>query len=574
MRSQVCLGVVLVFVLSVGVLAQQAPPPDPQAKKPSAPASQTAKPSKPEQTAQPAEKKPDAEPAQAKEPQAPRREETPAPTAPGAAGPRRAFHFDMTDRPPVVTHHQVTVDGKLLKYTATAGRLPIRDMEGRTQAQMFFVAYTLDGADRATRPVTFSYNGGPGSASIWLHMGALGPRIVAMEPEGFMPRSPYHVIDNPNTPLAKTDIVMVDAVGTGYSRPADQDAARRFWSLRGDIEAFGEFIRSYISTYDRWTSPLFLLGESYGTTRSAGLSGYLFDKGINFNGICLVSTVLDLGTIVFAPGNDVPYPLLLPTYTMIAAYHHKLSPALMQDVDKTRKEAVAFAMGDYWNALNRGDALTAEQRAAIAEKVAMYTGLPKQIVEMASLRIDVPTFTKWLLADEKLRVGRLDGRYKSPDPEPGISPNSFADPASSAMQGPFTMTFNAYVRNELGYKVDMPYYTSADESGVFSWSFAQGDEALGRDGFNVGYPQTSSLLRQALTQNPYLKVLVVEGYYDLATPFLGADYTMDHLDLLPHYRKNISFQQYYSGHMVYIDQKSHAKMKKDYENFIDQATTK
>jgi carboxypeptidase C (cathepsin A) len=548
-----------------GAFAQQQNPPRAEAKK--APAQAPKTPAAAEHPQQPAEPKREAPP----RPPAPeRREEPPAPAAgPGGGGPGRPFHFDMTEQPPVVTHHQIAVAGKTLKYTATAGRLPIRDMEGKIQAEMFFVAYTLDGADPAKRPITFSYNGGPGSASIWLHMGALGPRIVAMEPEGWMPQSPYHLIDNPNTPLDKTDIVMVDAIGTGYSRPADQNAGRHYWSLRGDIEGFGEFIRSYISTYDRWSSPLYLLGESYGTTRSAGLAGYLFDHGINFNGVCLLSTVLNFETLVFSPTNDVPYPLILPTYTMIAAYHHKLAPALMQDVDKTRQDAVAFAMGEYWNALNKGDALTPQERANIVDKVAMYTGLPKNIVDLANMRIDVQTFTHWLLADQKLRVGRLDGRYTRPDPEPWISPFGFSDPTSSATQGPFTMMFNHYVRDELGYRVDMPYYTSAQESGVFNWSFTEPGGAFGRGGFNVGYPETSSSLREAITQNPHLKVLVMEGYYDLATPFLGANYTMDHLDLLPDFRKNISYAQYYSGHMVYLDQKSHAKMTKDYESFID-----
>jgi carboxypeptidase C (cathepsin A) len=405
-------------------------------------------------------------------------------------------------------------------------------------------------------------------------MGAFGPKMVKMAPNGLATPPPYTYIDNPNCLLDTGDLVFIDAMGTGFSRPDRPGFGPNFGGVDNDMAAFGEFIRSYISTYDRWGSPLFLLGESYGTTRSAGLAGYLFDKGINFNGICLLSTVLNLGTIVNMPGNDAPYPLLLPTCTMIAAYHGKLAPALQQDVDKTRREAVTFAMGDYWAALNKGDALSADQRAAIIEKVAAYTGLPKQIVDMANLRIDVPVFTKWLLADEKLRVGRLDGRYKSPDPESGFGSMSYTDPASSAMQGPFTMVFNAYVRNELGYKVDAPYYTSAEESGVFNWNFSEPDRGPGLGGLGIGYPETAGLLRQAVTQNPYLKVLVMEGYYDLATPFLGADYTMEHLDLLPRYRKNISFQQYYSGHMVYLDQKSHAKMKADYEAFIDQATAK
>jgi carboxypeptidase C (cathepsin A) len=570
MRSRLSLVLALVLACSLAAFAQQQNPPAQPAKPTPPRPAQAPGAEHPEATAQ-QQAQPKPEPAPPARP-AERREEAPAAAGGRGAGAGQAFHFDMTEHPPVVTHHQIAIDGRPLKYTATAGRLPIRDMEGGIRAEMFFVAYTLDGADRARRPITFSYNGGPGSASIWLHMGALGPRIVAMEPEGWMPQSPYRLVDNANTPLGKTDIVMVDAVGTGYSRPADQEAARHYWSLRGDIEAFGEFIRSYISRYERWSSPLYLLGESYGTTRSAGLAGYLFNRGINFNGICLLSTVLNFETLEFSPENDVPYPLILPSYTMIAAYHHKLAPPLMQNLDKTRQDAVDFAMGDYWAALNKGDALTAEQRAAMVDKVAMYTGLPRNIVDLANMRIDVRTFTRWLLADQKLLVGRLDGRYKGPDPQPGLNPSSFTDPTSSATQGPFTMVFNDYVRNELGYKVDMPYYTSAQESGVFTWSFAE--PASGRGGFNVGYPETSGSLREAITQDPYLKVLVMEGYYDLATPFLGVNYTMDHLDLLPQYRKNISYRQYDSGHMVYLDQKAHAKMTKDYEDFIDQTLPK
>ncbi|MGH9522410.1 MAG: S10 family serine carboxypeptidase-like protein, partial [Terriglobales bacterium] len=305
--------------------------------------------------------------------------------APGAA--TASLHFDMTEHAPVQTHHTITVRGKTLHYTATAGRLPIKDATGKINAEMFFVAYTLDGADPAKRPVTFSYNGGPGSASIWLHMGALGPRTVVLQPQGWMPEAPYRLQDNQDTPLDATDIVMIDAIGTGYSRPADMEEARKFWSLRGDIESFGEFIRMYISRYERWQSPLYLLGESYGTTRSAGIAGYLADKGINFNGICLLSMVLNFESLEFARTNDVPYPLILPSYTMIAAYHHKLAQNMTGDLNKTRQDAVNFAMTDYWNALNKGDALTDQERQAMVQKVAQYTGLPTNVVNMANLRI-------------------------------------------------------------------------------------------------------------------------------------------------------------------------------------------
>src|SRR4030081_3613915 len=233
-------------------------------------------------------------------------------------------HYDVTEVAPVVTHHQITVDGKLLKYTATAGRLPIKREDGKIQAEMFFVAYALEGQQANQRPLTFAFNGGPGSASVWLHMGALGPKRVVLQPNGFMPAAPYRVEDNPATLLDRSDIVMVDAMGTGYSRAATAELTKKFLWLKGDVQAFGEFIRLYLSRYERWSSPLFLLGESYGTTRAAGIAGYLADHGIAFNGVTLLSMAVDLQTLEWNKSNDLPYFLLVPTFNMIAGYHHKL----------------------------------------------------------------------------------------------------------------------------------------------------------------------------------------------------------------------------------------------------------
>jgi len=477
------------------------------------------------------------------------------------------MHFDVTEVPPVQTHHSIRVGGRELRYTATAGRLPIKDAEGKIEAAMFYVAYTVDGGDPSTRPLTFSFNGGPGSASIWLHMGAMGPRKVVLQPQGWMPAAPYRLEDNPNTPLDKTDIVMVDAIGTGWSRPADTAAARKFWNMRGDVEAFGEFIRLYLTRNERWSSPLYLFGESYGTTRSAGIAGYLSNRGISFNGIVLLSTVLSFETLEFAKTNDVPYPLILPSFTWIAAYHKKLPANLQADVKKAAQESRDWALGEYWAALNRGDAMTPQERANVVDKLARYTGLSKEIIEWANLRIDVRTFTHYLLSDQKLHVGRLDGRYTGPDPD-GFMDTPFYDPTSSQTGPPFTSVFNDYVRRELNYKTDMPYWTSAQQSGNFRWSWT------GVEGFGGGYPDTASALRQAIVKNPYLRVLVMEGYYDLATPYAAVDYTMDHLDLTPQYHKNISYAQYESGHMVYLDSQSHAKMKQDFVNFIDATTQK
>ena len=374
MKRRFPLAASLVCILAAGAAAQQANPSE-QRSRTSNPSSasteQTATESSPQQsTAQTPSREPQ-EHQQRREPSTP---PAPAETAGGAPGQPATpnYHWEMTEVAPVQTHHQIAINGRTLHYTATAGRLPIKDPTGKIDAEMFFVAYTLDGADPAKRPLTFSYNGGPGSASIWLHMGALGPRTVVLQPEGWMPEAPYRLHDNQYTPLDATDIVMIDAIGTGYSRPADMEQAKKFWGLHGDIESFGEFIRMYISRYERWSSPLYLLGESYGTTRSAGIAGYLADQGINFNGICLLSMVLNFESLAFAPTNDAPYPLILPTMTMIAGYHHKLPAELEQDMNRTRQQASNFAMNEYWQALNKGDSLTAEERAAMIDKVSQY----------------------------------------------------------------------------------------------------------------------------------------------------------------------------------------------------------
>src|ERR1700675_3676061 len=286
-------------------------------------------------------------------------------------------HYDVAEVPPVITHHQVELNGKTLSYTATAGRLPIKRGDGKIEAEMFFVAYTLDGQDSARRPLTFSFNGGPGSASVWLHMGALGPKRVVLQPNGFMPAAPYRLEDNPDTLIDRSDIVMVDAMSTGYSRAATAELAKKFLGVKGDVQAFGEFIRLYISRYDRWSSPLYILGESYGTTRAAGIAGYLADQGISFNGITLLSMVLNFQTLEDNKTNDEPYIFLLPSFTMIAGYHHKLPADSAQDMPKAREESEKFASGDYARALAKGDAVTAEERQKVIEQLSRFTGLSK-----------------------------------------------------------------------------------------------------------------------------------------------------------------------------------------------------
>jgi len=468
-------------------------------------------------------------------------------------------HFDVSELPPVVTHHQISVNGKSLSYTATAGRLPLKRADGKIEGEMFFVAYTLDGQDAGKRPLTFAFNGGPGSASVWLHMGALGPKRVVLQQNGFMPAAPYRVEDNPDTLLDRSDIVMVDAMATGYSRAATTELTKKFLGVKGDVQAFGEFIRLYLSRYERWSSPLFLLGESYGTTRAAGIAGYLADHGIAFNGVTLLSMAVDFQTLEWNKSNDLPYFLLVPTFNMIAAYHHKLSADLTQDMAKTRQEVVHWCLNDYVLALAKGDAITPEERRKVIEQLARYLGLRPEIIEQHDMRIDVPTFTRELLMDQKLYVGRLDGRFASPPPDD----DRFYDPTAAAILPPYTSAFNNYLRTELNYKVDTPYRVFAYDEPVFQkWEWGEAVQ---------GFPSTAGGLRGAMIKNPYMKVLVMEGYYDLATPFAAANWTMDHLNLDPKYRQNVSYATYNSGHMVYVDRAEHDKMKKDLVEFMEKS---
>jgi carboxypeptidase C (cathepsin A) len=452
----------LLCALVAGAAAQQANSSNDQPKEKQPPSKAQDKDKDKEK--KPAEKAPEGNPAE---------EQKGAQPKPGADKDKE--EFDVSEVPPVVTHHQLTLDGKLLRYTATTGRLPIKRGDGRIEAEMFFVAYTLDGQDTGKRPLTFAFNGGPGSASVWLHMGALGPRRAALLPDGLLPPAPYRVVDNPSTLLDKSDVVFIDAISTGFSRAANAEMSKKFLGVKGDIDAFSEFIRLYLTRYERWSSPLFLFGESYGTTRAAGIAGNLADQGITFNGITLLSTALSFQTLVDNKSNDQPFILLIPSFTMIAGYHKKLPANLLQDMNKTRQDSIQWATTEYAQALAKGDSITADERQKAIEQMARYTGLSRDVLDQANLRIDVPKFTHYLLLDQKLRVGRLDGRFTGPDPD-GLLDTPFYDPTESAIMPPFASAFNNYVRTELGYKTDMPYQVFPSDQEFFEkvWNWGSG----------------------------------------------------------------------------------------------------
>jgi carboxypeptidase C (cathepsin A) len=420
------------------------------------------------------------------------------------------------------------------------------------------MAYTLDAPDGgAKRPLMFSFNGGPGSASVWLHLGALGPRRVKMLDDGQMPPPPYEMEDNQQTWLTDTDMVFIDPVGTGYSRATKPEFASKFFGVTGDIASVGEFVRMYLGRNERWSSPLFLVGESYGTTRASGLSDWLFDHGVGLNGILLVSTVMNFQTIRFADNNDVPLVLILPSYATTAWYHKRLSPTMQaKTVVQVAQEARQFASGEYMPAMMRIDSLSDQERTALADKYASYTGLSRQFIENNNFRVDLGKFMKELLRDRRRTTGRLDSRFTGIDRDAG-GDSANEDPSMNAIRPPYTAAFNDYVRRDLGYKSDTEYFILG--GGITSpWNFGNGN----------GYADTSIPLKDAMAKNPYMKILVAQGYYDMATPFYAAEYTVSAMNLDPQLRRNVRFTYYEAGHMMYIERNSLKKLKEDASGFI------
>ncbi|MBG0786570.1 MAG: peptidase S10 [Anaerolineaceae bacterium] len=461
------------------------------------------------------------------------------------------------------THHSITLNGQKIDYVVTTGTIILKEEdveEGEKQkASIFYVAYTKENPE-PNRPLTFSFNGGPGSSSVWMHLGLVGPKRVLMTEEGEPVGPPHKLVDNEFSLFDVTDLVFIDPVSTGYSRTVPKEKPDQFHNVRKDIESVGEFIRIWTTRNQRWTSPKFLIGESYGTTRAAGLAGYLHQRhGMYLNGIMFVSSILNFMTAKFDEGNDLPFILFLPSYTATAWYHHKLPADLQDDLEKAVAEAREFAMTDYTLALMKGNDLKGEEKQHIIEKLVRLTGLSKGYIEQTNLRINIHRFCKELLRDEGLTIGRLDSRYKGFDTD-SVGEFHEVDPSYSAILGPYTATMYDYLRRDLEYETDLPYEIL--KSLYETWKY---------ESYQNHYVNTATDLRRGFQLHPGLKVIVCNGYYDLATPFLATEYTYKHIPLPEMQQANIKMTYYPAGHMMYLHLPSLEKVSKDLHAFIAEA---
>jgi carboxypeptidase C (cathepsin A) len=466
----------------------------------------------------------------------------------GAAG-KQKERVAAPEEKSAVTHHSARIGGQTINYTATAATYNIKADDGTVKATMFYVAYVKDGvADPAKRPVSFVYNGGPGSASLFTHMG-MGPKRVVLTPDGHGMPAPYSVVDNEDSFLDATDLVFIDAISTGFSRPAPGEPTAQFHGIIEDANWFADFIYQYITRNERWASPKFLIGESYGTTRSAELAGVIQERHqIYMSGVALLSSVAFSNW-----GADNRTVFFLPTYVTTAWYHHLLPPDLQNlSVDQVAQKAREFAHGEYAQALEKGDQLSGEERQKVVADLARFTGLSTKFIEEANLRVSPFRWFKELERDKRRTIGRLDSRFEGMDVDAAGERNEY-DPSEASYEGAFVATFHDYVRRELKWESDAYYTVSAN---VRPWD-------------QTGNTEVAEVLRAAMTQQTYLKVLVLCGYYDVATPFNGIENTFAHMNLEPPVRKNVSFAYYEGGHMMYIDEKEHHKLHKDIDDFIN-----
>lgn len=466
----------------------------------------------------------------------------------------------------VTTSHSLTIKRAKLNYTATAGRIVLRQevlTDGKfdghlPKAEVFLTAYTKDGADPLTRPVTFAFNGGPGSSSVWLHLGLLGPRRVVSGDVGNLTPPPYQLVDNTETLLQHSDLVFIDPVSTGYSRAAVGEKPADYHGFQADIESVGEVIRLWTSRNGRWMSPKFLAGESYGTTRAGGLALHLQTRyGMYLNGLMLISSALDFSSIFFSEGNDLPYVMFLPTYAAIAHYHGFHGDRPLAEV---LAEAEEFAANDYSRALALGNRLSTSDRAEVAARMARLTGLSESYVTLANLRVEHIRFYTELLRDRGLTVGRLDGRFTGWDPD-GARERWVDDPTNTAIMGAYTAALNHYLRAELDYTNDLPYEIISMMVNS-AWSFKE---------FENAHVTVTDKLATAMRANPHLRLHVASGYHDGATPYYAGDHVLAHLSIPDELRDNIETAYYEAGHMMYVHEPSRLRQSKDLANFIGRA---
>jgi carboxypeptidase C (cathepsin A) len=448
------------------------------------------------------------------------------------------------------TKHTIQVGGQAVDYEATVGSIVLRDTADKPIGELYFTGYFRTNApNRAARPLVFSYNGGPGSASFWLHMGIMGPRRVRTPLVGQQAPPPYEIVDNAFTILDVADIVMIDPIGTGFSKPLGTARGADFWGLDEDAASLTQFVRRFLSRFQRWNSPRYLLGESYGTTRSAVLAGHLQRANIDMNGIVLVSSVLQFNTLQFPPGDDVPYIVHLPSYAVVSEYLGALPGGKRPNLQAFMKEVETWALTEYATALLAGGTLDPARRQQVIRKMHEYTGLDPAFLDRADLRVTAPQFEAELLRAKGRVVGRLDARFTGPAGDL-LSPVPSHDPQSTAISSAYTSAFNQYVRNELGYDGDREYVPSGGTPG-WRWQRSAGPGVP----FGFSSPNVAVDLAGAIKRNPNLEVLLINGIYDLATPYFAASWTMDHMGLPPELRDNIAREDFAAGHMMYVEEK-------------------
>jgi carboxypeptidase C (cathepsin A) len=464
---------------------------------------------------------------------------------------------DASYRPATVTN-TIAIAGERITYTAETGMLPVLKADGTSRGSIFFVAYTRrDTTNAAARPVTFCFNGGPGSASVWLHLGALGPRRAKMNPDGTQPALPATLIDNDYSALDASDLVFIDPISTGFSRAGKDEKPADFFGEMADVDSIGEFIRLWTTRHERWLSPKYLCGESYGVFRAAGLADHLRARyGMYLNGLILVSGVLDFATLDGNTGNDLRYPLDLPAYTAAAHFHKKLPPDLQADPDKALAECRTFARGEYVSALEAGASLPAAEHQKVVAELVRLTGLPARVIEDNQLRVDPSVFRKQLLHDEGLILGAYDARITGRDGDPSATGPEF-DPSSAAAMGAFAAGMNAYVRGELKFEDDLPYEILA---GVQPWTYAA----------HNSYPNASDHLASVMNQNPQMRVLVCGGRCDLVCPIDTIRHSLDHMPLAEAYRTNVTFAEFAAGHMMYLNLPDLQKLQREIGKFVRQ----